>query len=110
LIAGVVLYFAMFALLGLLALPLPLSVLERPGTRATIPPLAGAVFELIRLEMVRLLDTDLEEALWLAFGREREGGEDRRPAHGRGQAGGAPPGTVSSAVTMNVHWVDNAPA
>ncbi|MFB9706642.1 hypothetical protein [Streptosporangium nondiastaticum] len=73
LIAGVVLYFAMFALLGLLALPLPLPVLERPGTRATIPPLAGAVLELIRLGMVRLLDADLEEALWLAFGQTLAG-------------------------------------
>jgi hypothetical protein len=73
LIAGVVLHFAMFASPLLLALPLPSSVLERPGTRATIVLLAGAVFELIRLGLVRLLDADLGEALWLTFGQTLAG-------------------------------------
>ncbi|MEU4326385.1 hypothetical protein [Nonomuraea dietziae] len=73
LIAGVVLYFTMFVPPILLALPLSSSMLERPGTRATIVPLAGAVFELIRLGVVRLLDADLGEALWLAFGQKLAG-------------------------------------
>ena len=76
LIGGVALCFWPLTLLfGLLPLVFWLrpSLLDNPKLKTMLPPICGVLIELARLGLVRLLDADLGEAVWLGFGEKLAG-------------------------------------